>query len=156
VSLIYREAYLLDRRLWEDWLDLFTEDAVYWVPSWKSATETTTAPESELSLIYYDSRTGLQNRVWRARSGLSRASQPAARTCHMVSNILTQEGENGHKTAYTTWTCHYFEPSVSRQGVLFGHSDYVLREVSGDWKIARKRTIIASDLLPAVVDFYHI
>ncbi|MDP6389250.1 MAG: nuclear transport factor 2 family protein [Alphaproteobacteria bacterium] len=27
--LAYREAMLLDRRRWDDWIDMFTEDAVY-------------------------------------------------------------------------------------------------------------------------------
>lgn len=31
-ELLYREAELLDERRYEDWLDLFTEDARYWMP----------------------------------------------------------------------------------------------------------------------------
>ena len=29
---LFREALLLDKRLWEDWLQLFTNDGYYWVP----------------------------------------------------------------------------------------------------------------------------
>jgi anthranilate 1,2-dioxygenase (deaminating, decarboxylating) small subunit len=155
VSLIYKEAYLLDRRMWSDWLNLFTEDLVYSVPSWRSDDETTTDPERELSLIYYGSRASLEDRVWRVKCGLSRASHPLVRTCHMVSNILTTEQDGDH-TVHAHWTCHHFHPSNGEQNVLFGQSEYALREVAGDWKIARKRTIIANDILPAVVDFYHI
>ena len=31
-ELLYREAELLDERRFEDWLDLFTEDARYFMP----------------------------------------------------------------------------------------------------------------------------
>ncbi len=51
-ELIYREATFLDRRRWEDWLGLYTQDAVYWVPSWKNEEETTDNPETQLNLIY--------------------------------------------------------------------------------------------------------
>ena len=50
-ALINREAMLLDRRRWDEWIDLYTEDAVYWVPAWASEEETTTDPDTQLNLI---------------------------------------------------------------------------------------------------------
>ena len=32
-ELLYREAYHLDRREWEAWLALYTDDAVFWAPA---------------------------------------------------------------------------------------------------------------------------
>ena len=29
---LYRQADLLDRKHWQDWIDLFTDDGVYWMP----------------------------------------------------------------------------------------------------------------------------
>ena len=34
-NLLYREAALLDEGSWDDWLALFTEDAVFWMPAWR-------------------------------------------------------------------------------------------------------------------------
>jgi len=34
-ALLYREALSLDRGEWDDWLALFTEDAVFWMPAWR-------------------------------------------------------------------------------------------------------------------------
>ncbi len=31
-QLLFREAWLLDQHRLDEWLDLFTEDATYWVP----------------------------------------------------------------------------------------------------------------------------
>ena len=64
-NLIYRESSLLDRREWDSWIDLYTEDAVYWVPSWANEEETITDPELQLNLIYLRNRGGLEDRVFR-------------------------------------------------------------------------------------------
>ena len=35
------EAYCLDRKLWDDWLALFSDEAEYWAPAWASEEEVT-------------------------------------------------------------------------------------------------------------------
>ena len=50
-QLLFEEAAALDERRWHDWLALFTPDCEYWVPAWKSAFETTSDPDGEVSLI---------------------------------------------------------------------------------------------------------
>ena len=73
-ELIYWEATLLDRRRWDDWIDLYREDAVFWVPSWANEEETTTDPETQLNLIYMRDRGGIEDRVFRIESRDSYAS----------------------------------------------------------------------------------
>ena len=73
-DLLYREALFLDTQRWDEWLDLYTSDCEYWVPAWKSAHQVTEDPKREISLIYYASRAGLEDRVWRVRSGRSVAA----------------------------------------------------------------------------------
>ena len=63
--LVYREAMLLDRRRWDDWIDLYTEDAMYWVPAWANEEDTTNDPDTQLNLIYLRNRGGLEDRVFR-------------------------------------------------------------------------------------------
>jgi hypothetical protein len=67
-ELLYREAALLDEGDWDSWLDLYTEDAVFWMPAWRDEENPTADPDRELSLIYYQGRSGLEDRVHRARS----------------------------------------------------------------------------------------
>ena len=71
-ALITREAMLLDRRCWREWLDLYSEDSVFWMPAWLDEDTTTSDPDAELSHIYYKGRHNLEDRVWRATSGMSR------------------------------------------------------------------------------------
>ena len=50
-ELLYREAALLDRQQWDDWLALYLQDCVFWVPSWTSETTVTRDPETEVSPV---------------------------------------------------------------------------------------------------------
>jgi 3-phenylpropionate/cinnamic acid dioxygenase small subunit len=155
-NILYLEGYYLDTRKWDEWLDLFTEDVVYWVPSWKSEHEYTTDPESELCLIYYTNRNGLEDRVIRATSGQSPASTPLPRTVHLRSNVLVTAATGDRIGVHACWTTHSYRPKDKRNELLFGRCEYVLATTESGWKIAEKKTIIASELLPAVVDVYHL
>ena len=87
-ELIFWEATLLDRRRWEEWIELYTEDAVFWVPSWVDEENTTDDPETQLNLMYFRSRSGIEDRVFRIESRDSYASLPLDRTVHLVGNVL--------------------------------------------------------------------
>ena len=102
-DLIFREATLLDRKQWEAWLDLFTKDAVYWVPAWRSEEETTDDPDTQLNLIYMRNRGGLEDRVFRIESRDSYASVPLDRTVHLVGNVVV--GEANGETVAATASC---------------------------------------------------
>lgn len=153
-ALLYAEGLALDERRWEDWLALYAEDAAYWVPSWKSESETTSDPDRELSLIYYDSRAGLEDRIWRLKSGLSVASNPLRRTTHMVSNIQIVEAEDGAARVKASGAVHVYDPRRKTATVFFGLYDYRLRMIDGEWRIAAKTVKLMNDNIPAVLDVY--
>ncbi|MBG7614717.1 aromatic-ring-hydroxylating dioxygenase subunit beta [Brevundimonas sp. BAL450] len=152
-SLLYAEGLALDERRWEDWLALYCEDARFWVPSWKNETETTTDPDSQLSLIYYDNRAGLEDRIWRLKSGLSVASNPLRRTAHMLSNIVVQTDEGDESVVKASGVVHVYDPRRKAATVFFGLYEYRLRR-EGDWLIAAKTVRLLNDNIPAVLDIY--
>jgi 3-phenylpropionate/cinnamic acid dioxygenase small subunit len=154
---LYREAYLLDTQQFEDWLELFHEDAQYWVPAWKSEHETTSNPKSELSLIYYATRAGLEDRVWRVRSGRSVASKPLPRTQHSVSNVMwgPSQPEQGVQVL-CNWTVHQFRTKSQEVEILFGHSEYALILHNQNLCIRSKKVTLLNDYLPAMLDYYNL
>ncbi|MDO9714523.1 aromatic-ring-hydroxylating dioxygenase subunit beta, partial [Paracraurococcus lichenis] len=79
-ELLYREGLLLDRQDWDGWLALYLEDAEFWVPAWTTEHTTTTDPARQVSLIYHDSRFGLEERVMRIRTRKSVTAMPLPRT----------------------------------------------------------------------------
>ncbi|MBV1960934.1 MAG: hypothetical protein KUG52_03015, partial [Immundisolibacteraceae bacterium] len=68
---IYSEAAMVDQGRWQQWLELYTEEMVYWAPSWVNENELTSDPEAEVSIIYMNSRKELEHRIWRFTSGES-------------------------------------------------------------------------------------
>lgn len=150
--LLYREAELLDRRQWDDWLALMTPDVEFWVPAWDSELEYTTDPGTQLSLIYYNSRIGLEDRVYRLKLHRSAASVPMPRTCHIVTNIRPFLQPDDLCTVNANWQVLSY--SHEKTTTFFGFYEYVLVLDAGAWKIKRKKIIVLNDLIPTVLDIY--
>ncbi len=151
---LYNEAWLLDRQRWQEWLELYAPDCRFWVPAWKEDHEPVDDPNTGLSFIYYESRGGLEDRVWRARSGMSVASTPLPRTCHQVTNVRAQGAGSGRILARSAWTCHVFDLRTREPQVFFGHYEHVLADDGGRLSIAEKKIILMNDLITGSIDFY--
>lgn len=155
-ELLYREALYLDRREWDAWLELYTEDAVFWMPAWRDETEPTTDPEAELSLIYYRGRRNLADRVWRVRSGMSVASAPLPRSVHAITNVLVECGVDDSAGVSASFTVHRYDVRSERSHVFFGRYEYALVREGADWRIAAKKILLLNDVIPTVLDFYAV
>ncbi|MFE1635567.1 aromatic-ring-hydroxylating dioxygenase subunit beta, partial [Acinetobacter baumannii] len=57
---LYREARFLDDEQWDDWLECYAPEASFWMPAWDDDDRLTEDPQSEISLIYYPDRQGLE------------------------------------------------------------------------------------------------
>ncbi len=156
IALVISEARSLDQRDWQDWLDLYAEDAIFWLPAWKSEDQITNDPEVELSLIYYDAKSRLAERVWRIKSGQSRASLPLARTMHAISNFQVENADNSSVIVKSNFTVHCFDPKTGLEHVRFGFYEHILRNNEGRLEIARKHIVLLNDRIPSVLDFYTI
>lgn len=153
-DLLYREAASLDEQRWDDWLALFTEDCEYWLPAWKGEHELVSNPKTEVSMIYHDRRSRLEDRILRIRTGISAASTPLPRTWHLVSNIRLGAMEGDLLPAYAQWQTrtYWFEQTDT----LYGRYEYRLVRVDGAWRIKRKKIVLINDTINAVLDVYHI
>lgn len=150
------EAECLDHQRWDEWLSLMDENIQYWVPAWHSESELTNDPRRELSLMYYDSRQGLEDRVFRIRSGRSVASNPMPRTCHFVTNVRAQMQADGSCHAVANWqTLSWRDKKTS---TYYGFYDYVLTATEGvlGWRIQRKKITVLNSLIENVLDVYLI
>ncbi len=153
-ELIYWEATLLDRRRWHDWIALYTEDAVYWVPSWANEEETTTDPDTQLNLIYLRNRGGLEDRIFRIESGDSYASVPLDRTVHVVGNVVIDKVNGDEISAFANCLIHtYGKKGGMTRASLY---DFLIRGGDGGLRIARKKITFIDDRLEGPVDVYHI
>lgn len=150
---IAREAFLLDEKKWDEWLDLYHPDAEYWVPAWDDDGNLTVDPQREISLIYYPTRGGLEDRVFRIRTGRSSATVPPMRTCHMFTLLSVEPSASG-VAAHTSWTVQSFRETETL--TYYGSAEYALQQNGEDWLITRKKTTVMNDLANTMLDVYTI
>src|SRR5271168_4369500 len=85
---LYCEARFLDDKEWEKWLALYAPDVEFWMPSWDDDDQLVTDPQTEVSLIWYGNKGGLEDRVFRINTERSSAtSLPEPRTSHNITNV---------------------------------------------------------------------
>lgn len=155
-AVLHEEALHLDAQRWDDWLALYTEDAVFWLPAWTDEHRLAESPGRELSLVYCPSRAGLEDRVWRVRSGLSVASRPLPRTTHLVGSSVVHGDAGGHLHVASAWACHVFDLKHRATHTFHGRCEHTLRQAGGRWRIARKKVVLMNDTIPTMLDFYCI
>jgi len=154
-DVLYREAVYLDERRWDEWVALFAPDCEFWVPTWTAEGNLTTSPRTELSLMYFVGRGGLEDRIVRIRSGRSPAALPLPRTTHMVGNILPLAPPQASRLRLrSSWTCHAFFPLMNATHTFFGRAEYELAPRGEAWLIAKKKTILENDRIPMAIDIY--
>ena len=153
-DLLYREARALDERRFADWLAMYAEDAVFWIPAWKDEATPTSDPGSELSLVYYEGRQHLADRVWRLGSGLSNASEIPARVAHIVGNVIVESASAAEAVILSSFNAHHYDPRSDRTHVFFGHYRHVFRQDGKNWLIAAKTITLMNDCIPTVADLY--
>jgi 3-phenylpropionate/cinnamic acid dioxygenase small subunit len=129
---LYHEARLLDTQRYEEWLDLFTEDATYWVPLEQGQKD-----PFETSSIIHDDRTLLGLRVKQLRHPRAHARTPLARTVHQVGNVMVIAETKEEIQIGSTLTVVEFRNEKQRlYGALVEHR---LRRNNGSFRIAHKR-----------------
>ncbi len=153
-ELVLLEGYLLDVKDWDGWLELFAEGAVYWVPSWKSDEEVTDNPDTELSLIYYPNRTGLEDRIYRIRTNRSLASTPLPRTTHITHAGRTTVLADGRIEVESNWVVYVHR--LEKTHFFFGRQNHIFQTDSDDLKIVWRKSIVNNDTIPDVLDIYCI
>jgi anthranilate 1,2-dioxygenase (deaminating, decarboxylating) small subunit len=151
---LYRKAELCDRQQWVDYLELFDENSEFHIPQWDSEHVYTTDPKRGMSMIYYASRAGLEDRVFRIGTGKSSASTPLPRTLHMVTNVTIQQVSDSQLVAKAKWVTHVWR--FGMPSCLFGESTYTLRPAGFSWVIMKKHVLLLNDKIDEVLDFYHV
>lgn len=129
---LYFEARLLDTQRYEEWLELFTDDATYWVPL-----EHGQKDPFETSSIIHDDRTLLGLRVRQLRHPRAHARVPLARTVHQVGNVLVEKDSPEEVVVASTLSVIEFRNEKQRlYGALVQHR---LKRNNGTFRIAHKR-----------------
>ncbi|AQV93943.1 benzoate 1,2-dioxygenase small subunit [Cupriavidus necator] len=153
-SFLYREARLLDDEEWDAWLACYHPEATFWMPCWDDDGKLVTDPQREISLIYYPTRQGLEDRVFRIKTERSSATIPDTRTSHNLSNVEVLGVEGDTCTVRFNWhtLSHRYQTTYS----YFGMSRYTLDLAGAQPRILDKYVVLKNDYINQVIDIYHI
>jgi 3-phenylpropionate/cinnamic acid dioxygenase small subunit len=102
IRFVVREARLIDEQRFDEWYELFTDDAYYWVPVAPGQTD----PLSHNSIAYED-KLLLQLRIERLRSPLAYSQKPASRCLHVLQTPEVEKSDPD-KGEYLTRTAFIY------------------------------------------------
>lgn len=142
---LYKEARLADEARYAEWLALWTDDGVYWVPA---TTDRGADPERHLSHIY-DNRARIDTRVKLLQTGLRPSQAPASLMRRLISNIEVAPAENGELAAESNFILA--ELAVQAKHELHwwaGRTTHRLRRVDGALRMSRKTVVLVNAAEP--------
>jgi benzoate/toluate 1,2-dioxygenase beta subunit len=128
------EARLLDEARFDEWLALFTPDAIYWVPSEPEQS----SPFDTVSLMYDDRRL-LETRVRRLASPRIYSQEPRSRTSRIVTNVSIEEADTGAGICVVRSKFMMLEFRRNEQRIFGGTYRHRLIRTAESTKIALKR-----------------
>ena len=139
----YDEAALLDAHRYEEWLNLFTDDAYYFMPLRRTRMQREMDKEftqpGEMA-FFDDTKPQLASRVAKLQTGRSWAEDPPSRTRHLITNVRVVE-DDGTELAVESNFHLYRTRLKSEETSWIGSRRDVLRRVGASFQIA-KRTIL--------------
>jgi benzoate/toluate 1,2-dioxygenase subunit beta len=135
---IYYEADLMDEHRYDEWLELWTDDALYWIPTGRDEVD----PKREISLIY-DDRTRLQVRIARLKSGFAHAQEPKSRMRRIISNIVV--GEETNRDILSRSNFLLVELRRGKQDLFAGRTIHRLRPYAGSFKLVFKKVLLVNN-----------
>ena len=147
VEFLYREARLADEARYADWLALWTDDGVYWVPA---SADPDADPERHLSHIY-DNRARIDTRVKLLLTGHRYSQEPASRMRRLISNIEVRLAEGGELVAESNFALAELSIQAKHEVHWWvGRSTYRLRQVDGALRMRSKKVVLinAAEPLP--------
>src|SRR5215471_14986176 len=137
-NFLYREARLMDENAYDEWLALWDDDALYWVP----ANDDDIDPQRHVSIVY-ENKTRLEDRITRLKSGAAYAQDPKSRMRRVIANIEIEEGDAGLVTVYSNF--NLTELRRSQQRTFAGRTIHKLKPDGASFTIVYKKVLLVNN-----------
>jgi 3-phenylpropionate/cinnamic acid dioxygenase small subunit len=147
IRFVIREARLLDEKRFDEWYELFTDDAFYWVPLAPGQTD----PLQHTSLAYED-KLLLQLRIERLKRPNAFSQKPASRCHHLLQTPEVEKSDDAKGEYLTRTQMIYTETRGDESQRYAATAWHSLIKVNEKLKIKLKRVdILNSDAaLPSI------
>jgi 3-phenylpropionate/cinnamic acid dioxygenase small subunit len=144
VEFLYHEARLADEARYAEWLALWTDEGVYWVPA---TTDPDATPDTHLSHVY-DNRARLDTRIKLLQTGMRYSQEPASLMRRLVSNVEVAAA-GGELVVESNFILA--ELSVQAKHEMHwwaGRTTHRLRRVNGELRMAGKKVVLVNAAEP--------
>ena len=130
---LYRQAELLDGKRWQDYIDLFAEDGIYWMPA---------KPEDKtwdgMPSIFAEDRNLMTVRMNRVLHPDAWSQRPLWGTNHVVSNVVIRKTSPSEDVEVTS-RFHMMELRRDDVRHFAGSYSHSLRKTKTGYQIALQR-----------------
>ena len=130
-ELVLEEAAQLDARKYTSWLELFADDAEYWVPLREGQAD----PHTELNIVY-DDLARMRDRIVRLTGAFAHAQAPPSRTVRSIAGFRFEAA--GADEVIVRSTFILLEVRSGRQQTYGGRYTHRLRGTPEQLRIVQK------------------
>ena len=138
---LFHEARCIDEKRWDEWLSLYLEDAIYWVPTDRDQVD----PLQQASIVYEDKAT-LRLRVKRMTHPQAHSLDRRPECTHLISNVMLDKViEHDHVVYHVSsnfMAFGYQEDLRNTQTVYGGKYLHEVARKDEELKIKQKKIIL--------------
>lgn len=146
-AFVYHEAMLLDTGRYDEWLALFAESGLYWMPL--SADQ---PPGDETPSLLYEDLLLLRLRIQRYANPKAHSLHPAVRSLRILQTpqVLASDPSEGFHQTRTPFL--YVETQGDTQKILAATAYHTMEGTPGAWRLRAKKVCLlnADASLPAI------
>ena len=144
-AFLYLEARLADEARYAEWLALWTDDAVYWVPA---TADPAADPDIHISHVY-DNRARLETRVRMLQTGHRPSQEPASRMRRLISNVEVTAAEAGEVNVGSNFLLGELAVQAGRElHWWIGRTTHRLRPGKGTLRLSFKKVVLVNAAEP--------
>lgn len=134
VDFVYREARLLDEKRFDEWYELLTQDARYWMPLTRGQ------PNGEtFTSLFYEDKLLLRVRIERLRHPNAFSQQQPSFCQHVLQQPAVETSDPAANHYVTRTPFIYFETQLDSQLVLAGVTYHHLTVIDGALRMRLKK-----------------
>lgn len=138
---LFLEADCMDRHAYTEWLALWDEDPLYWVPCNADDTD----PTKRISLIY-DRREQIEQRIRRLEGRHAHAQDPRSRLTRIISNVRIHEASGAEVVAASNFVLG--ELRMDSQVTWFGRNLHTLTRHGDGFRMKQKKVVLLNNDSP--------
>lgn len=142
---LFREADLLDSWRLDDWMEMLTDDASYYIPS-------NDRPDGDHRFTLFtiaDDIVRLRERIIRLKDPNCHAEYPPSRTRRLITNVRVGASEGDIIPVSANFVIYRYRRAESPR-VFVGYYRHKLRRVGGALKMFERRAILDAEEIGAL------